>query len=163
MSEPTLVQRYMKALGDQDWDTLAALHHEDAVFYTPFMWGAKGIPFILAFCRSVHEGFPGVRLVLHDEFYSPEGDKASFRFAMHWHNTGPFLGNEPTGERGMSVETITIGIRDGRITEQFVSVGLMHLPSLELNEWKMDYPREVVDPGPAILTAPAEPGGSGTS
>ncbi|MEV6670591.1 nuclear transport factor 2 family protein [Streptomyces sp. NPDC051162] len=154
MSDTTLVQRYIRALGEQDWDTLTELYDDDVVFYTPLKWGIKGVPFIVQFCKAVHLGFPGVRVALHDEFYDADGTRAAFRFVMHWHNTGPFLGHEPTGERGTSVEAHTVRIRDGRITEQVVAVGSLHLPHIELVRWAMDFPRDTVDPSSEILSAP---------
>ncbi|MFI1680508.1 ester cyclase [Streptomyces sp. NPDC020607] len=154
MNGETLIQRYIRALGEQDWDTLTELYDEDAVFYTPLKWGVKGVPFMVQFCKAVHQGFPGVRVALHDEFSNADGTRTAFRFSMHWHNTGPFLGHEPTGERGSSIEAHTVRVRAGRITEQVVAVGSLHLPYIELVRWGMEFPRDLVDPAPEIMSSP---------
>ncbi|MBQ1093367.1 ester cyclase [Streptomyces sp. B93] len=159
-TENTVIQRYVTALGDQDWPVLKDLYAPDVVLYTPFAWGVKGVEFLLKFCEEVHRAHPGVRAVLHDEFYSADGTRAAFRFALHWHNTGPYFGHEPTGERGTSIEQHTVRLENGKIVEQVVGVSALQLHLLQKEAWGMEPVRDVVDPGLEIVSAPAAGGAS---
>ncbi|MGP4111153.1 ester cyclase [Streptomyces sp. 4N509B] len=155
MSDTTLFQRYVRALGEQDWELLRELYTPDVVMYAPSRWGAKGIDFVLAFCQQIHSAHPGIRVVLHDEFYSADGTRGAVRFALHWHNTGTFFGKPATGERGISIEQHTVRVEDGRIAEQVAAVSTLHLHTLQKEAWGMDHVRDVADPAPAILSVPA--------
>ncbi|MFW6692204.1 nuclear transport factor 2 family protein [Streptomyces sp. MAR4 CNX-425] len=157
MPEKTLVQRYITALGDQDWAALEKLYAPDVIMYTPTAWGVKGVTFVLAFCREIHLAHPGVRAVLHDEFYSADGSRAALRFALHWHNTGPYFGNLPTGERGSSIEQHTVRLADGRIVEQVVAASTLGLHFLQKEAWQVEYVADAADPAPEIVSAPARP------
>ena len=94
-------------------------------------------------------------MTLHDQFFSPEGSRACFRFVIHYANLGPFYGNPPTGEQGTMSETHAVRIRDGKIVEQFVGDNNFSMPYQELVTWGMDFPREKSDPSPAIVEASA--------
>jgi hypothetical protein len=92
-------------------------------------------------------------VTLHDEFASADGERACFRFVIHFHNTGPFYGNPPTGETGTMSETHAVRLKDGRIVEQFVGDNNFSMPHQELVSWGMDFPRETPDPNPVIVEA----------
>jgi len=43
-----------------------------------------------------------------------------------------------------------VTLKDGKISRQIVGDGGFQLPKGELVDWKMDFPRQVADPDPAI-------------
>jgi ketosteroid isomerase-like protein len=151
----TFVQRYIRAFGTRDYATLDQLYDEDVVFYTPLAWAARGREFLRNFIEEFHTGYPGLRVTLHDEFYSGDGTRACFRFVLHYHNAGPFFGKAPTGERGSMSETHSIRLRNGRIVEQWVGDNTFSMPHQELVEWGMDFPRDTPDPQSPILEVSA--------
>jgi hypothetical protein len=62
-------------------------------------------------------------------------------------------GHEPTGERGVMVETHAITIRDGRIVEQWVGDNSFQMPYMDLVTYGMDFPRDTPHPKPPIIEA----------
>jgi predicted dinucleotide-binding enzyme/predicted ester cyclase len=152
---PTFVQRYIRAFGTADYEALREIYDEDVRFYTPLAWGAQGWEFLRSFIQEFHRGYPGLKVTLHDEFYSAGGDRACFRFVLHWHHAGPFFGHAPTGERGTMSETHAIRLRNGRIVEQWVGDNSFQMPHQELVTFGMDFPRETPDPAPPTLTVEA--------
>ncbi|HEV2779266.1 MAG TPA: ester cyclase [Actinophytocola sp.] len=155
----SFVRRYIRAFATADLETLRTMYADDVVLYTPLAWGARGWPFVAEFITAFHTANPGMRTTLHDEFYDPTGTRACFRFVLHWHNTGPFFGHPPTGDRGTMSETHAIRIEDGRIVEQWVGDNSFQLPYQELVQFGMDFPRDTPDPYPALLDLTAPPVG----
>ncbi len=153
MSEKTIARRFVEAFGGHDAAAMDALYAEDVVLYSPLAWGITGRQPFKDYAEEFHKGYPGLRVVLHDEFYSADGTRGCFRFTLHWHNTGPFFGHPPTGERGTMVETHSVRIRDGQIVEQWVGDNSFQLPSMDLVTWGMPFPRETLDPQPEIYSA----------
>jgi hypothetical protein len=100
--------------------------------------------------EQFHIANPGLRAGLHDYFASADGQKLCWRIRLHFHNTGPFYGNPPTGDRGEMMEGHFITLKDGKIHRQIVGDGGLQLPKGELVDWKMTFPRQVSDPDPAI-------------
>jgi SnoaL-like domain len=107
------------------------------------------------FVGQFHSVYPGLRVTLHDQFGSPDGTRACFRFVIHYHNAGSFYGNPPTEESGTMSETHAVRLRDGKIVEQFVGDNNFSIPRQELVTWAMVFPRETPDPYPAIAEATA--------
>jgi quinol monooxygenase YgiN len=149
----TLARRFVEALGTGDPELLDAVYDPDVILYTPLAWPLKGRDAVKDFVGQFHAANPGMRVTLHDEFTSPDGTRACFRFVIHFHNTGPFYGNPPTGEQGTMSETHAVRLRDGRIVEQFVGDNNFSMPHQELVTWGMDFPRDTPDPNPAIAEA----------
>jgi hypothetical protein len=85
MSEPTLGERFVHALGTPDWNTFAEIYHEDVVLYAPLAWKVSGFQPIRRVAGEFHQACPGLLASLHDEFRSAYGDRAVFRFSMDWH------------------------------------------------------------------------------
>jgi SnoaL-like domain len=127
------------------------------VLYSPPAWGQRGRQPLLDYVEEFLRAYAPLRIVLHDEFYSADGTRGCFQFAFHWHNQAPFYGNEPTGERGMMVETHIVTIRDGRIIEQWVGDNSFQMPYMDLVKWKMDFPRDTPHPKPEITSASTAP------
>ncbi|WP_131735439.1 ester cyclase [Actinomadura roseirufa] len=153
----TLVQLYIEALGTHDTAALDGLYAEDVVLYTPFGWGVRGRDQVKFFIGAVHAPHPGLRVTLHDEFASGDGARMSFRFTIHWHNTGSFGGHEPTGEKGTASEIHTVRVVDGRIAEQWAGHNSLGLTLLQLRAWGMEPPAETMDPAPVIVAAGGRP------
>jgi hypothetical protein len=65
----------------------------------------------------------------------------------------PFYGHEPTGKRGVMVETHTITIRAGRIVEQWVGDNSFQMPYMDLVTFGMEFPRDTPHPKPPIVEA----------
>jgi ketosteroid isomerase-like protein len=149
----TLAQRFVQALGTNDEALLDELYDADVLLYTPLAWPICGRDAVKAFVAQFHAANPGLRVTLHDEFASADGERVCFRFVIHFHNTGSFYGNPPTGETGTMSETHAVRLRDGRIVEQFVGDNNFSMPHQELVTWGMDFPRETPDPAPVIAEA----------
>jgi quinol monooxygenase YgiN len=157
----TLAQRFIRALGSNDPGLIDEIYHPDVSLYTPLGWPITGVGAVKDFIAQFHVANPGLRATLHDEFYSPDGARACFRFVLHFHNTGPFYGNPPTGERGTMSETHSVRLRDNRIVEQFVGDNNFSMPHQELVSWGMDFPRDTPDPAPVIAEAQSPTGSAG--
>jgi quinol monooxygenase YgiN len=154
--EDSLARRFVRALGTNDDALLDAIYDPDVVLYTPLAWPVRGRDEVKAFVAQFHTANPGLRVTLHDEFASADGTRACFRFVIHFHNTGPFYGKEPTGERGTMSETHAVRLREGRIVEQFVGDNNFSMPHQELVTWGMDFPRDTPDPSPVVMSAQRE-------
>ena len=156
LPEPeSLARRFVEALGTNDEALLDALYDPEVVLYTPLAWPVRGREAVKAFVAQFHAANPGLRVTLHDEFAT--ADRACFRFVIHFHNTGAFYGNPPTGERGTMSETHAVRLREGRIVEQFVGDNTFSMPHQELVTWGMDFPRDTPDPAPVLSEAGARP------
>ena len=140
---------------EDDQAVLDEIYDPEVLLYTPLGWPISGLDALKDFVGQFHAANPGLRVTLHDEFESADGTRACFRFVIHFHNTGPFYGNPPTGERGTMSETHAVRLRDGRIAEQFVGDNNFSMPHQELVTWKMDFPRDTPDPNPVIAEASA--------
>jgi uncharacterized protein YciI len=149
----TLARRFVRALGRNDQALLDEIYDPEVLLYTPLGWPVAGRDAVKDFVGQFHVSNPGLHVTLHDEFASADGTRACFRFVIHFHNTGPFYGNPPTGERGTMSETHSVRLKDGRIVEQFVGDNNFSMPHQELVAWGMDFPRDTPDPNPAIAEA----------
>ena len=149
----SLARRFTDAFGRRDTDGLEAIYAEDVELYTPLGWPVRGREALLAFVDQFHAANPGMRVALHDEFYDATGTRACWRVRLHFHNTGPFYGLPPTGDRGAMTETHSLTLRDGRIERHVVGDNSFHMPYQELVEWRMDFPTDTPDPDPEIAAA----------
>jgi uncharacterized protein YciI len=149
----TLAARFVRALGENDDALLDEIYDPEVALYTPLGWPIRGREALKEFVGQFHAANPGLRVTLHDEFSSADGTRVCFRFIIHFHNTGPFYGNPPTGEKGTMSETHAVRLRDGRIVEQFVGDNNFSMPHQELVTWGMDFPRDTPDPNPVIAEA----------
>jgi quinol monooxygenase YgiN/predicted ester cyclase len=159
----TLPHRFTRALGSGDERLLDELYDSDVVLYTPLGWPIRGLAGVKEFIAQFHAGYPGLRVTLHDEFSSADGQRLCFRFVIHFHNTGPFYGNSPTGERGTMSETHAVRLREGKIVEQFVGDNNFSIPHQELVSWGMEFPRDTPDPQPVLTEAGGATGGPGNN
>lgn len=150
----SLGERFVLAWGTQDWGRLTQLYDDDVILYAPFAWKVQGLPAILKIAAEFHVTYPGLRVALRDEFHNADGTRAIFRYAWDWHNTGPFHGRQPTGERGTTIETHTVRLRNGRITEQVIATNNLRLISLQLQQG-LRFPLVTPDPAPEIVSASA--------
>ncbi len=156
MSEKTIAQRFVEAFGSHDMAVLDELYSDDVVLYSPLVWGQRGKQAFLDYADEFHKAYSPLRIVLHDEFYSPDGARGCFQFVFHWNSTGEFYGNPPTGESGVQVETHVITIRDGKIVEQWVGDNSFQMPYMDIVTWKMDFPYDTPHPKPEITSAGTE-------
>jgi SnoaL-like domain len=153
--QPTLAERFVQALGTNDAALLDEVYDPEVVLFTPLAWPVRGLQAVKEFVSQFHTAYPGLRVTLHDQFCSADGQRVCFRFVIHFHNTGPFYGNPPTGERGTMSETHAVRLRDGKIVEQIVGDNNFSMPYQELVAWRMDFPRDTPDPSPVIAEATA--------
>jgi hypothetical protein len=130
---------------------LEAIYAEDVELCTPLGWPVQGRAALLAFVDQFHAANPGMRVALHDEFYAD--GRACWRVRLHFHNTGPFYGLPPTGDRGAMTETHSLTLRDGRIVRHVVGDNTFHMPYQELVEWRMDFPADTPDSDPELMVA----------
>jgi quinol monooxygenase YgiN len=147
---PTLPERFTRALGTGDPALLEEIYDPDVLLYTPLGWPIRGLAAVKEFVGQFHSAYPGLRVTLHDQFFSPDGTRACFRFVIHYNNTGTFYGHPPTGREGTMSETHAVKLRDGKITEQVVGDNNFSMPHQELVSWGMTFPRDTPDPQPPI-------------
>jgi predicted ester cyclase len=150
---PTLAERFVQALGTNDPVLLEEIYDPEVALYTPLGWPIRGLDAVKEFIGQLHAAYPRLRVTLHDQFASADGQRVCFRFVIHFHNTGPFYGNPPTGERGTMSETHAVRLRNGKIVEEFVGDNNFAMPHQELVVWQMAFPRDTPDPNPAISEA----------
>jgi hypothetical protein len=151
MTDQTFARRWVRAFGEHDDAALDELYDEDVVFYGTLAWGVRGRRAVKDFADMFHRGNPGMRVILHDEIYSADGTRCVVRFALHFHNTGPFFGKSPTGKRGVQIETHTFTLRGGRAIEQIQAGNNFPLAELEIVDLELEWPRVTPDPHPAIV------------
>ncbi|MET0134049.1 MAG: nuclear transport factor 2 family protein [Kibdelosporangium sp.] len=148
----SLGEKFVVAWATRDWESFARLYDQDVILYAPFAWKVSGLPTILKVAAEFHVAYPGLRAALHDEFHNADNSRAVFRYAWDWHNTGPFYGRQPTGERGTTIETHTVRLRNGRITEQVIATNNLFLIGLQLRHG-VEYPLITPDPALEIISA----------
>jgi ketosteroid isomerase-like protein len=144
----TLARRFVNAFDARELDAFDDLCTPDVEVYTPLGWPVAGLGAVKVFVDEFHAANPGLRVALHDEFASADGERVCWRIRLHFHNTEPFFGNPPTGERGVTPETHAITLRDGRIVRLVVGDLAFTMPHQELVTWKMDFPAGTEDPDP---------------
>lgn len=157
VGEDTVAQRFVKAFGANDANAFRSVLDEDVAFYGGLAWGLRGSDRLIDFASEFHKGMPGMRVALHDEFYNASGTRGVFRINLHFHNTGVFMGNPPTGKSGVSIESFTVTIRDGKITEIIQAGNTLPLAAIELIDFGMDFPIDTPDPDAMILSVPPAP------
>ncbi len=148
----TLARRFADAFGRRDASALDEIYAEDVVMYTPLGWPVEGREALMAFALEFHAANPGLRIALHDEFYSADSARACWRIRLHYHNTGPFYGKPATGDAGVMTETHAVRIADGRIVEHVVGDNAFHMPYQELVLWRMPFPQATPDPSPQLAS-----------
>jgi len=154
VEEPTLPERFIRALGTNEPALLEEIYDPEVLLYTPLGWPIRGFEAVKDFVGQLHRAYPGLRVSLHDQFSSADGQRLCFRFVIHFKNTGPFYGHPPTGESGTMSETHAVRLRDGKIVEEIVGDNNFSMPYQELVAWQMDFPRDTPDPNPVIADAP---------
>ncbi|HZD68545.1 MAG TPA: nuclear transport factor 2 family protein [Actinomycetes bacterium] len=146
----TIPERFVDAFGRNDPDALLALYAEQFTLYSPIAWGVAGLDPLRLFVQQFHQGFPGLRLALLDQFASADGTRVALRFGMRYQNTGTFFGHPPTGARGTHGEFHSLRLVDGRIVEQVVTDVSYGVPKYELTVWHREYPKDTHDPAPRL-------------
>lgn len=154
VGEDTVAQRFAKAFGANDADAFRSVLAEDVVFYGGLAWGLRGRDNLINFAAEFHKGMPGMRVALHDEFYNRRGTRGLFRIGLHYHNTGIYMGNPPTGKSGVAIGSFTVTIDNGRIMEIIYANNTLSLPAIELIDFGMRFPTDTVDPDELILSVP---------
>lgn len=89
----SLARRFTRALGNGDGQLLEEIYDPDVALYTPLGWPIRGLTAVKEFVGQFHTAYPGLRVTLHDEFTSADGQRVCFRFVIHFENTGRFYGN----------------------------------------------------------------------
>lgn len=149
-------QKFIEGFGNNNIALLNEVLAEDVVFYGTLAWGLQGRENLINFAAEFHKGLPGMKVVLHDEFYNSSGSRGQIRMHLHFENTGVFMGHQPTGKIGESVESFTLKIQDKKITEIVLGGNNHVLAALELIDFKMEFPTDTPDPEPALLSASEE-------
>jgi len=146
-------QKFIEGFGNNNIALLNEVLAEDVIFYGTLAWGLQGRENLINFAAEFHKGLPGMKVVLHDEFYNSSGSRGQIRMHLHFENTGIFMGHQPTGKTGESVESFTLKIKDDKITEIVLGGNNHVLAALELIDFQMEFPTDTPDPEPAILSA----------
>ncbi len=151
----SLARRFADAFGRRDTSALNDIYADNVMLYTPLAWPARGRAAVTAFAMEFHTANPGLRVALHDEFYSADGTRACWRIRLHYHNTASFYGNPPTGETGVMTETHVVRLAGWRIIEHVIGDNSFHMPHQELVAWRLPYAEATPDPAPAIASVAA--------
>jgi hypothetical protein len=146
----SIPERFVDAFGRNDSDALLTLYDQRFTLYSPIAWGLPGRGPLAPFVQQFHQGFPGLRLALLDQFSTADGTRAAFRLQMRWHNTGTFFGHPPTGDHGTHAEFHSLRLVDGQIVEQIVTDISYGIPQYELTVWHREYPADTEDPAPPV-------------
>jgi hypothetical protein len=146
----TAAERFVDAFGRNDPGSLLALYDQRFMLYSPIAWGLPGRDPLAPFVQQFHQGFPGLRLALLDQFSSADETRVAFRFGMRWHNTGTFFGHPPTGDHGTHAEYHSLRLANGLIVEQIVTDISYGIPRYELTVWHREYPAHTEDPAPQM-------------
>jgi hypothetical protein len=84
------------------------------------------------------------RIDLIDHYVA--GDRALVTINLHWKHDGTaFVGTEPTGKSGTSIESFLLRLKDGLVTHFAVADSSLDL-AIYLHEQGMSMPREVAPP-----------------
>ena len=84
--------------------------------------GREGVKDVVGMMRTA---FPDLHLTLQDAFTS--GDQLCGRLTFSGTNTGPFMGQAPTGRAASWGAIDIVRFRDGRITEHWGEMGMLGL------------------------------------
>jgi hypothetical protein len=100
-----------------------------------------------------HKAFaPAIDLV--DEFATDT--RAVVTVNLNWQHVGEFFGIKPTGRSGTSIETFTLTLKDGVVTQWDVSDATLDLVVYLIAERGMPYPQNV-SPTPIVKGTRATP------
>ena len=139
MSESRNVELYRRvtlgAFVDGDLSVIDELLTDDFTEHEPAQGVRTGREGVKDIAMMIRTGFPDLRIRIDDTF--GEGDQLCARTTWTGTNTGPFMGNPPTGRTATWEAIDIIHSRDGRISEHWgqfdimgllVQLGLMQLP-----------------------------------
>lgn len=128
MAESPLIREFYDAFQRNEfhrWDPMA---DEDMVINTPLGFGVSGLQALKDFAAQLYD--LAWRIDLVDEHLALDADgngRGFITFCLNWKHTKTFLGFEPTGREGTSVETLIFTFTDHRITKLDVSENTLDL------------------------------------
>jgi steroid delta-isomerase-like uncharacterized protein len=129
MSESTNQELYRRvtlgAFADGDLSVIDELLTDDFQEHEPSPGLRPGREGVKDIVTTVRTGFPDLRIRIDDTF--GEGDQLCARTTWTGTNTGPFMGNPPTGRTATWEAIDIIRCRDGRITEHWGQLDIMGL------------------------------------
>jgi predicted dinucleotide-binding enzyme len=79
VDELTLAERFVTALGTNEPTLLDEIYDPEVALYTPLGWPIRGLDAVKEFVGQFHTGYPGLRVTLHDQFSSADGQRVCFR------------------------------------------------------------------------------------
>lgn len=153
MNNKTIGQKFAEGFGSENKVLLETILDEDVSFFGTLAWGITGSENIINFASEFHKGLPGLKVVLHDEFYNADKSRGNIRLHLHFSNTGEFMGKKPTNKSGVSVESFAFKIQNEKIIEIIQSGNTFPLAAIELIDFELDFPVDTPDPDEEILSA----------
>lgn len=128
MTESTLTREFYDAFQRNEfgrWDPIA---DPEMLINTPLGFGVSGLQALKDFAGQLYDLSWRIDLVDEHLALDADGDGRGFiTFCLNWKHTKLFLGFEPTGREGTSVETLIFTISDHRITRIDVSENTLDL------------------------------------
>lgn len=132
------------------WDGLI---HPDIITNSTLGRGFVGVAALQGWVSEFHKAFaPAIDLV--DEFATDT--RAVVTVNLNWQHVGEFFGIKPTGRSGTSIETFTLTLKDGVVTQWDVSDATLDLVVYLIAERGMPYPQNV-SPTPIVKGTRATP------
>jgi hypothetical protein len=132
MTESTLTREFYDAFQRNEFGRWDALSDPEMLINTPLGFGVSGLQALKDFAAQLFELAWRIDLVDEHLALDAEGNGRGFiTFQLNWKHTGVFLGFEPTGREGTSVETLVFTITEHRITRLDVSENTLDLVMYE--------------------------------
>lgn len=132
MTESIMTREFYEAFQRAEfgrWDPIA---DQDMQINTPLGFGVSGLQALKDFAGQLHDLSYRIDLVDEHLALDERGTGRGFiTFCLNWKHTKVFLGFEPTGREGISVETLVFTITENRITRIDVSENTLDLVMYE--------------------------------
>jgi SnoaL-like domain len=130
----TITRDFYEAFQRTDFDRLDAIVAEEVLINSPAGYRMSGLQVLKDWAVQFTD--LGHRIDLVDEHLALDDTgtgRGFITFCLHWKHTKPFLGMEPTGREGTSVESILFTIENGTIVRLDVAG---NTADLVLYEWE---------------------------
>ncbi|ACU76252.1 conserved hypothetical protein [Catenulispora acidiphila DSM 44928] len=132
MTESPLIREFYDAFQRAEFDRWDPIADAEMVINTPLGFGVSGLQALKDFAGQLYD--LAWRIDLVDEHLALDADgngRGFISFCLNWKHTKVFLGFEPTGREGTSIETLIFTLAGGRITQIDVSENTLDLVMYE--------------------------------
>jgi SnoaL-like domain len=134
-AQPTTIAReFYEAFQRTEFDRLDAFVAEGVLINSPAGYGMSGLQVLKDWAVQFTDLAHRINLVdEHEALDDTATGRGFITFCLYWKHAKPFLGLEPTGREGTSVESILFTIEDGMIVRLDVAG---NTADLVIYEWE---------------------------